>query len=99
MKKMYFKFFALVLFAMTATVTLQSCEEEDLFTSATSCNADDAYDDYLDALNSFSSNPTRSSCNNLKNKANAFIDAAERCGGFDASSAHSTINSIDCSDF
>lgn len=65
----------------------------------TVCNTDAAYNSYISALNSFSNNPTRTNCNNLKTKANAFITAAGNCSGVDVSGPKSTINSIDCSDF
>lgn len=87
--------FVFAIFVVTTCLTLTSCEE----TSADVCSTDTAYENYIKALNSFSSNPTKSNCNNLKSKANSFIDAAERCGGIDASSAHNTINQIDCSSF
>ncbi len=91
------KLFTILTFVVALTsFTFISCEEE---VASAVCSTESAYDNYLEAINKFSSNPTRSNCNNLKNKANAFIDAAERCGGIDASSAHNTINSIDCSDF
>lgn len=94
MKKI--KSFVILVFTVVVTsISLISCEE----TAVDTCSAETAQENYLDALNAFSNNPTRTNCNNLKSKANAYIDAAERCGGFNASSAHSTINSIDCSDF
>jgi hypothetical protein len=95
MKKI--KILSVLFMVITLTsFTFISCEEE---AASAICNTDTAYNNYLEAINSFSSNPTKSNCNNLKSKANAFIDAAESCGGIDASSAHNTINSIDCSDF
>lgn len=79
-------------------VSMSSCELlEDEVTD--SCSADAALEQYQDALTAFSNNPTNSTCRNLKSKANAFIDKAEQCGGYDASQAHSYINQIDCSDF
>ncbi|MEE9409057.1 MAG: hypothetical protein V3V28_13395 [Polaribacter sp.] len=87
---------SVIIFAVALTsFSLISCEEA----IDAGCSAETAQENYLKAINTFSSNPTRTNCNNLKSKANAFIDAAERCGGFDASAAHTSINQIDCSDF
>lgn len=87
---------SVILFAVALTsLSFTSCEEA----TSVACSAETAQEAYLKAINTFSNNPTRTNCNNLKSKANSFIDAAERCGGFDASSAHASINQIDCSDF
>ena len=74
--------------------TVISCEEE-----STVCAADASYEDYLDSVNSFISNPTSRNCNAMKAAAIDYIDDATSCGGYDVSEAKSTINSIDCSVF
>ena len=94
MKKIKLSFVFLFLFTVSSFVFI-SCGEAD----SDVCSAEAAQETYLQAINTFSNNPTRATCNNLKSTANAFIDAAESCGGFDASSAHNIINQIDCSDF
>lgn len=98
MKKFKTLFFV---FTMAVSfISFSSCEVFEDEPASAVCNVDSEFDRYLSALNTFSSNPTRTNCNNLKTRANAFISAASKCsGGVDVSGARNTINSIDCSVF
>lgn len=97
MKRLTKNIFSLLIFALlTSSIAFVSCE--DSLTDEI-CNTDSEYNAYMSALNAFSSNPTRSTCNNLKSTARAFISKAGSCGGVDVSSAQEIINTIDCSDF
>jgi hypothetical protein len=91
------------LLCVTLTVScffFSSCEVLDESPASAVCNVDSESASYLSAVNAFSSNPTRTNCNNMKTKANAFISAASRCsGGADVSAARNMINSINCNDF
>ncbi|PQJ74560.1 hypothetical protein [Polaribacter gangjinensis] len=97
MKKIKTLFFV----AITAIAfSFTGCEVFEEETTDAVCNIDSEYNSYLNAVTAFSNNPTRTNCNNMKTRANAFISAASRCsGGVDVSSARDMINSIDCSDF
>jgi len=81
------------------TISFTNCEVLEDEPSSAVCNIDSSYNSYLNAINAFSNNPTRSNCDNMKSKANAYITAAGNCAGVDVSDARATINSINCSDF
>ncbi|MGV3540259.1 MAG: hypothetical protein ACO1OQ_10635 [Rufibacter sp.] len=76
-----------------SSFTLTSCFED----AEEECNYDSELETYQSRLNSFSANPTSSTCSSLKNSAFALINKAEDCSDVDIADAAEAWSDIDCS--